>query len=173
MIFYTMKAAASRGFWGSTDLARTLMKSKSRGWYARIAGGAVSLRSFNREAVLECKTRGANRLLFISERRSPSGIAFLNALGLPYSFSEYRMVCHALPQTTAVNASVQIRPVTEEDVPFIKALDALCFGSADPDEDGLARRPFYLATMEGKAVGKVGLQYEDGNGYIFGRRRPA
>ena len=89
------------------------------------------------EAVLMSRSRGAGRMLLISERQSASGLAFAKKAGLPYSFSEYRMLCSTY-QPQKHTEAFSLRPATDGDTPFLMKLDEICFeansrcSTADP-----------------------------------------
>ena len=120
-----------------------------------------------REAVSISRSRGVKRLLLIVERQSVSGAGFAARAGLTYDFSEYRMLCSAYQPLKESAAGFSLRPAQTGDRAFLRQVDENCFGRAFSDDIHALER-VSLALANGAAVGKVGLENEDGMGYIFG-----
>jgi ribosomal protein S18 acetylase RimI-like enzyme len=120
------------------------------------------------EAVTLSKTRGGGRILLIAERQSDSGAGFAKNAGLPYDFSEYRMICKAYKASKAAEENLSLRPARTGDIAFLQNLDEICFGDTFPG--GYAREldHLWVAVQDGRDIGKIGLNYEDGMGYVFG-----
>ncbi|MDR3551854.1 MAG: GNAT family N-acetyltransferase [Clostridia bacterium] len=121
-------------------------------------------------AAQECRSRGAERLLLISERRSGSGTGFALHAGLTLAFSESRMCCARYTATHLTSQRVTLRHASESDLPQIVELDGLCFGrSAEPEDFlQLPEDNIFIAEFGGRMIGKIGLSAEGGQGYIFG-----
>ncbi|WP_073080648.1 GNAT family N-acetyltransferase [Sporobacter termitidis] len=121
-----------------------------------------------REAVSICRSRGAGRLLLIAERQSLSGAAFARNAGLTYDFSEYRMICNGYSPPRARTGGLSLRPAADRDTAFLMKLDAACFGSTFPGGYGRELTHIYVAALDGRDIGKIGLCDENGLGYVFG-----
>lgn len=120
------------------------------------------------EAITLCRSRGADRLLLIAERLTASGQAFSKNAGLTYSFSEYRMICNVYqPQSQNVEG-FKLRPADDSDIPFLTKLDEICFGSTFPGGYKRELDNLFIAEHAGGDIGKIGLIYENGMGYVFG-----
>lgn len=119
------------------------------------------------EAVALCRVRCDGRLLLVAERQSVSGAGFAKAAGLTYDFSEYRMICNAYTPQKASHGFA-LRPAEAGDTLFLERLDEICFGRTYPG--GYDRELEYvcIAVLNGSDIGKIGLNYEDDMGYVFG-----
>lgn len=120
------------------------------------------------EAVTISRARGAKRLLLISERQSSSGAGFAGNAGLTYDFSEYRMICQTPTKAALTPHAFTLRPAEETDKTFLIALDESCFGNTFGDCYERELGHLYVAEADGSAIGKIGLEYEKGMGYVFG-----
>ncbi len=120
------------------------------------------------EAVSLSRTRGAGRLLLITERQSVSGAGFAKNTLLPYDFSEYRMINRTYKSPEASSDDLSLRSAEPSDTVFLENLDALCFGTAFPGGYARELEHIHIAVNSGKDIGKIGLNYEDGLGYVFG-----
>lgn len=127
----------------------------------------IFTRLFN-EAAAICRSRGAKRLLLVAERQTPSGAGFAGNTGLVYTFSEYRLLCGAYKPTGVVPDGFSFRPAGAGDTSFINALDHVCFGRTYTGEYTGELERLFIASLDGRDIGKIGLNYEDGMGYIFG-----
>jgi ribosomal protein S18 acetylase RimI-like enzyme len=114
-----------------------------------------------------CRERGAERLLLIAERQSLSGAGFAASAGCRYDFSEYRMICNEHAEATAP-AGFALRPVKQDDTAFLQNLDEICFGRSFPGGYDRELEGLSVAMLDGREIGKIGLNYENGLGYIFG-----
>lgn len=119
-------------------------------------------------AVPMSRSRGAGRILLIAERQSVSGTSFAKNAGLIYSFSEYRLKCDAYPQPKQITEGIQLCPAEAADTAFLQTLDEICFGSTFPGGYERELAYIYLVELNGTAIGKIGLNYENGMGYVFG-----
>ncbi|WP_223192671.1 GNAT family N-acetyltransferase [Paenibacillus sedimenti] len=138
---------------------------------------------FNRlvqTAKAECRRRTVPKLIFINERGSASGKAFLTNLGARYSFSEYVMELQEqeagiLPVS---GDEVRLRPAVRDDLELLVKLNTS--GFAMPEEDA---REYVIQTLDGEKertwiaelgedrlpVGKIGAMIEaDNRGLIYG-----
>ena len=120
-----------------------------------------------REAVEISRSRRVERLLLISERQSDSGAGFARSAGLKYDFSEYRMLCSAYRPAPEVSG-FSLRPAATDDIPFLMRLDEACFGRIFPGGYDRELEHLSVAVADGRDIGKIGIIYEDGKGYVFG-----
>lgn len=120
----------------------------------------------------ECINRGAEKLLLITERSSKTGESFVKFTGSRYSFSEYRMKFDETAVPVIPKTGITLRKAEARDYPELINLDALCFGvsKAEVKSNNLsdAYNSVYIAELEGKSIGKIGVSMEREAGYIFG-----
>lgn len=104
--------------------------------------------------IAECQRRGHERVLLMNDRGFPAGADFLIANGGKLAFSEHRML--ATCDRVVPGHHVDLREVGNDDA-GLRAVKLACSGifHSKPDQ----RR--YLASFEGKTVGKVDV-YADG-----------
>jgi len=130
-------------------------------------------------ALEECKRRTIPKAIFINERASVSGKAFLIQLGARYSFSEYVMeLQEAEGAVFPAHADIRLRAAANEDVELLVKLNTS--GFAMPEDDA---REYVKQTLEGDKertwiaetgeervpVGKIGALVEaDGRAFIYG-----
>lgn len=120
------------------------------------------------EAVAISRDRSAGRILLIAERQSLSGARFAEKEGLTYRFSEYRLSCDSFQVIQDSIAGFSLRPAVITDIAFLNHLDETCFGSAFPGSYDERLHFVEVAAFNGRDIGKIGLDYEAGLGYIFG-----
>lgn len=126
-------------------------------------------------ALEECRRRGTEQLLLVSERASASGRAFATALGGRYSFAEYHMECDARDGLDLLASRLQLRRAAAGDLPLLAELQQ---GSFDDGFEAALERlthyfhepgsRYYIAMHEGTPVGKLGVVLEAGQVYIRG-----
>lgn len=124
--------------------------------------------SLFQEGVMECKKRGIPNLLLICPRSSEAAKGWAESRGGSYAHSEYEMECFAAPNRELASAGPVIRRVAGSDEHDTAELDTVCFGG--DFEDNLARmkermadadRSIFVASMNGKVIGKVGIIYPE------------
>ncbi|MGO4270091.1 GNAT family N-acetyltransferase [Paenibacillus sp. TAF58] len=133
-------------------------------------------------AIAECRRRGVPKLIFINERGSESGKAFLTNLGAAYSFSEYVMELQEqaaeTPQDSARNEFVAIRLADAQDTELLVKLNMSGFNMSESDT-----REYVTQTITGdkertwiaelgekrEPIGKIGAMVEaEESGFIYG-----
>jgi ribosomal protein S18 acetylase RimI-like enzyme len=138
----------------------------------RRRGGFARLYAAARRSCIE---RAIPSMLWICERRSVSGKAFLDALGCAYSFSEYVLDLDlaALPPLTP--SDLHIRPATAADAALIADLMASGFGmqaaDIDPFLDKELSRPdrnLLVVSRAGQPFAVIGAQALPEGAYIYG-----
>jgi ribosomal protein S18 acetylase RimI-like enzyme len=120
------------------------------------------------EAQAICSERGAQRILLVSERLSEAGRRFAEDRGLSYSFSEYRMRCDAYTPPSTLSERFALRPAGPDDLQLIEHINALSFESTISFDYAERLKYLYIADVDGKPVGSIGLDYEGSFGYVFG-----
>lgn len=112
----------------------------------------------------EGKRRGIERLALVCERFSRSGIAFLQAVGAQYDFSEHHMALAAFQERDNFSEQLQLVRATPADVDVIAHITALSFGDAEERikphiaQDLLApNRQYYIAKLGKQVVGSFNL----------------
>ncbi len=120
----------------------------------------------------KCEEINAERLLLISERSKSPGIKFSEWAGGRYSFSEFRMKFESLVAPHSPITEIFLKKAGVDDYPMISSTDAECFDEHEDENlpasnDDLYKDTF-IAELKGKAIGKIGLLKEGGDGYIFG-----
>ncbi|MEX2716202.1 MAG: GNAT family N-acetyltransferase, partial [Candidatus Sigynarchaeota archaeon] len=106
-----------------------------------------------RAAQSECAARGVKRALFICERRSESGRAFLRAIGARWDHAEYKMQL-AQPWPAPQNPQrVRLRLATAGDRAEIARQNVIYFGNPGEQEDSIPeslrddRHAVYIAEL--------------------------
>ncbi|WP_261303142.1 GNAT family N-acetyltransferase [Paenibacillus andongensis] len=133
-------------------------------------------------AIAECRRREVPKLIFINERGSESGKAFLTNLGATYSFSEYVMElqeqAELTPQALDLADRIAIRLADAQDTELLVKLNMTGFGMSESDT-----REYVTQTITGdkertwiaelgeqrEPIGKIGAMVEaDASGFIYG-----
>ncbi|NOU90474.1 GNAT family N-acetyltransferase [Paenibacillus sp. LMG 31460] len=133
-------------------------------------------------AIAECRRREVPKLIFINERGSESGKAFLTNLGAAYSFSEYVMELQeqAAETSQALDSenSIAIRLADAQDTELLVKLNMSGFDMSESDT-----REYVTQTITGdkertwivelgeqrEPIGKIGAMVEaEESGFIYG-----
>ncbi|GEN84748.1 acetyltransferase [Sporosarcina luteola] len=119
------------------------------------------------------KEKGYKKILLNAPSTSESAKGWLENQPCAYDFSEYQMVWEQ--QTLEESGSIQLRPSTEDDVPFEIQLDMLGFGMSLEDasihQQEVKNYPndvHFIIDVDGKRVGKIRVSRNDGESYIYG-----
>jgi ribosomal protein S18 acetylase RimI-like enzyme len=123
----------------------------------------------------ECIRRGLQSCLLVTDHAAISGKAFLAALDIPYSHSEFRLELDraAIDRSRPRHDTLVMRPAIPGDAPTLIRILAAAFD--DPEEVASAHvmptfaertRRFYLAEREGEPIGALRAGEWDGNGDI-------
>lgn len=88
----------------------------------------------------EVRARGADSLLLVSYRASQSGAAAVQALGLPYVSSEYRMEATAAALPPLPLGPLQLVPVNESNLAVLAHPTAQSFSGGATSSESLAQR---------------------------------
>ncbi|MDD7795152.1 GNAT family N-acetyltransferase [Clostridium sp. 'White wine YQ'] len=120
-----------------------------------------------------CKKGNTERILLITERRVDSGIGFVEAIGSKYSFSEYRMRLNESKIPSFESRGVSLKKADIKHKKELLELDREFFGLPEIEEEEGTRednehRTTYIAELEGKVIGKIGVTMDGEDGYIFG-----
>lgn len=130
----------------------------------------------------ECQRRAIPKMIFINERGSASGKAFLTALDARYSFSEYVMDWMEketeMDKSSSVAEAIKIRPAQAEDQELLIELNMTGFAMSADDA-----REYVEQTISGEKeltwiaefgqhrepIGKIGAMVEeDRSAFIYG-----
>lgn len=126
-------------------------------------------------AMAECRARHVKSLLFICERSSASGTAFINSIGTVYDHSEHRMKLpeNALPAETG--GIIKLRKATSADSKMMTKLDVICFDMPEEDtadssseENPVSNAETFVAVLGDQAIGKIRLERENDDIMIYG-----
>lgn len=121
------------------------------------------------EAVKECKSRTNQKIYFLCNRDSKSGIAFLKQYKASYEYSEYQMEYHETSRKNAKEEQKEfaLELATNKDIPQLIDLEEELYGKEiseseypKPEEESKQDFYIYIAKVKQKVVGKVALQFE-------------
>jgi ribosomal protein S18 acetylase RimI-like enzyme len=139
-------------------------------------------RALFRTAEEVCRQRAVRRLIFICERTSLAGQAFVKALGTVYNFSEHEMVLTDFRTSVLSDKRLSLQRATIQDIDALISIQEAAFG----DRAGVVRQriaswiacPFYayylafLKSNKGEPavpIGSLRLELDDEIGiYAFG-----
>lgn len=124
------------------------------------------------EAERECRRRGAKKLSLVMDSNSASGQEFIRTSGYKLEHTEYSMRLERGQWNTAGEIYLTFRKASLRDAKELAFIDSMCFEcpmneAASYYEEGL-NGDFYIAQIDGKPVGKVGITEEHDGGYICG-----
>lgn len=133
-------------------------------------------------AIAECRRREVPKLIFINERGSESGKAFLTNLGATYSFSEYVMEfqgqAEATPIALDLDDGIAIRLADVQDTELLVKLNMSGFDMSESDTREYvtqtitgAKERTWIAELGEKRepIGKIGAMVEaEESGFIYG-----
>lgn len=124
-----------------------------------------------------CSERGVPKLIFINERGSESGKAFLTKLGADYSFSEYVMELkdQVIPPG-ATQTDVSIRLADTADTELLVKLNMSGFDMSETDTREYVKQTItgdkertWIAELDREPIGKIGAMVEPGkSGFVYG-----
>lgn len=132
------------------------------------------LTSLLRAVQAEARKREVGRLLAVSYRASASGTAAMQALGLPYVFSEYRMEAEAGNMPPLPAGMISLVRVSLEEAADLARMTALVFGSGQSSSDTLLARlmqegsRYFFAELNGVRIGQIGVAETKDSLYIRG-----
>lgn len=126
----------------------------------------------------ELKAQKYKKCLLLSDRKSESGQAFMQAMGFQYENSEYEMKRSTLalhPIDDFIIEDLMLRVATNADASEITKQNAVYF-KCDvsevpqllPEEEAAKGMTVYMAEVHGQVVGKIHLQQELDTGWIYG-----
>jgi ribosomal protein S18 acetylase RimI-like enzyme len=127
---------------------------------------------FNK-AITSLKQRNATKLLVNAPASSLSAQSFLSSIPAKYDFSEYQMKWNEQSLETG-NQEVTLRSAKSEDYSYIVDLDVVCFNVPEKDAKAFVEigekeeQIRYIIERNGKQVGKIQVQRENGESYLFG-----
>ncbi|MBP2242752.1 ribosomal protein S18 acetylase RimI-like enzyme [Cytobacillus eiseniae] len=119
------------------------------------------------------KERGVQEILFNAPAKSESAKLFLKTIPCSYAFSEYQMKWEE--RELREQKDVTLRLANDDDFETIIQLDVQCFGFEDADAHDYNIRisrnnseQFYIIEAEGHSVGKMRVDHQDGEAWIYG-----
>ncbi|HEY1016259.1 MAG TPA: GNAT family N-acetyltransferase [Herpetosiphonaceae bacterium] len=124
-----------------------------------------------------CEQRGIPSILWINERRSQAGAAFVASTSAAYQFSEYVMDLDLAAEPAAPAHEIALRQASPADQAEIVELMRAGFGMEPEDSasfvtsqlvDPAPDRYLWLAESDGRTVGVIGTAAEGPGAYIFG-----
>ena len=113
----------------------------------------------------ECQQRSVQKLILVCEHFSKSGLAFVNAIGVCYKYSEHEMVLGTFRERRKYSKSLHIRQANSSDLDAIVSILATDSGNVESIQKWvrkLLEEPtsrFYLATLDEKPLGCLRLDY--------------
>ncbi len=113
----------------------------------------------------ECQQRNVQKLILVCEHLSKSGLAFVNAIGVRYEYSEYEMVLGTFRERRNYGNGLHIRQANSSDLDAIVSILATDSGNVESVQKWvrkLLEEPtsrFYLATLDEKPLGCLRLDY--------------
>lgn len=118
------------------------------------------------EAKVVAKARGIQQLIFICDRFSRSGQAFIEAIGAQYDFSEHRMLLVDFKErgATSYKEHIVLQPATLADADVLAYVSATSFGESErrtkehlEQDIQNPRRRYYLVMLGNEPVGCFNL----------------
>ena len=121
-------------------------------------------RAMYEAALREIRSRGASELLLVNYRASEAGCAAVKRLSLPYASSEYCMEALAAEMPRLPPAVLQLERVTATNVSEVSRMLRQSFDnerwsaveSLLRELDNADKR-YYVARLEGEAIGQIGI----------------
>ncbi|HVB22729.1 MAG TPA: GNAT family N-acetyltransferase [Ktedonobacteraceae bacterium] len=129
------------------------------------------------EVKVDAKARGIHQLIFVCDRFSRSGQAFIEAIGAHYDFSEHRMLLVDFKErdSDSYKAHIVLQPATLADADILAYVSATSFGESErrtkehlEQDIPHPRRRYYMAMLGDEPVGCFNLWSSDTIGiYAF------
>ncbi|MDQ7092204.1 GNAT family N-acetyltransferase [Desulfosporosinus sp. PR] len=121
----------------------------------------------------ECKRRKMQKVLLVCDRRSSSGLAFIEATGAAYSFSEYEMKLDNKKYVSQKEKNIVLRKAVNSDANEIARQNFICFGDKSgteimPEDDAKSNRITYMIETESGVIGKIRVELNADEGFIGG-----
>ncbi len=144
--------------WGSRDREITGMvhpDHRRRGIFSSLLAAARK----------ECRIRDVRKMILVCERASQSGQAFVQSTGAQLEFSEHEMILGAFRERRDIHKGLDIRQADRNDLNAIISILATDSGNVDSISRWITKlfddqsSRFYLATLDGKPVGCLRLDY--------------
>lgn len=120
----------------------------------------------------ECSRRGFEKILLLCDDKSEFGREFIKSTGAKYSFSEYKMKLKE-NKNVIETENLTLRKAKNYDGEEIGRMDSIFFGEprinlSCPEEEEKSNRITYMVELQGKTIGKIRVNNEDGSAYIYG-----
>ncbi len=120
----------------------------------------------------ECIRRNFRRLLLVCDNRSSSGLAFIEAVGAAYAFSEYEMK-YDDNYVSEEAKDIVLRKAKNSDVEEIERQNCIYFGDVSgtavvPEEEEKRNRITYMIELDSVIIGKIRIEESCSEGFISG-----
>lgn len=106
-------------------------------------------------------------ILMNAPAQSKSAKAWLETNNCHYSFSEHQMQWKKR-ELEIDHPEVQLRPASEEDIPFLVLVDQMSFGIAEPPNELSEDKQAYVIEVQNEAIGKILLERSVEQSWIYG-----
>ncbi|WP_128545032.1 GNAT family N-acetyltransferase [Larkinella soli] len=145
----------------------TLPQARRKGYFSRLLNTAAD----------EFRKFGYQRMVLITDQLSRSGKAFIRKLGAVYSHSEYLLIWKPLPreQVPDYDPRIRLRPAGPDELDTLTDLSVKAFGDTREEARRLVEatmaaphRRQYVACLDERIVGMVGVTVEKQQAYIIG-----
>lgn len=127
-----------------------------------------------RLAADECRRRGMDNMLLLSDRKSASGQAFIKSMNTTFHHTEFEMYVFS-PKMTVEPTGVHLRKATNSDANEVARQNVIYFNGSDeehnkimPETEEKRGMRIYIAEYDGNIVGKTHLQIIGDEGSIYG-----
>jgi GNAT superfamily N-acetyltransferase len=123
-------------------------------------------------AIEECRKRGFNKILLLSDDQSSSAAKFIKSVGGKYDFSEYRMKWLNKVSSENIN-SINLRKAEKFDLNEIAKQNKVFFNDTEnsesfqEDEEPI-NQVTYMIELKKEIIGKIRVEYSDNSAFISG-----
>ena len=123
----------------------------------------------------ECRRRGIKSLLFICDRNSSSGVAFVKAHDTVFDHSENKMEMPGSAEPVELHSPIILRKTGVEDFDLLAKLNAICFNMSEEDTRSffiknniLTSDQLFISVLDGIDIGMLRLTKENDDILIYG-----
>lgn len=123
----------------------------------------------------ECRQRGnVESLLFICDRKSSSGMAFIKSADAVFDHSENKMELPGNMAPIEQQGPITLRKAAAKDIGTLAKLDAICFGRTEDEartyyiENLISSDELYISVLDGNDIGMLKLCREDRDILVYG-----
>ncbi|MFZ5969065.1 MAG: GNAT family N-acetyltransferase [Bacillota bacterium] len=123
----------------------------------------------------EFNKRAVHKMLLLSDHHSLSGQEFIKTTGAVYDFSEFEMYLRNSVNETDFTSRITLRKAANQDAREIAVQNAIYAGRAFdeaqitlPEDEEKSGFTIFIAELDSKIIGKVGLEVNKSIGGIYG-----